>query len=94
MEIAKNRQILAFPIGLIDFFPQANHNVRNNSTVKIFGLRLMKINILNSIPKHATTVAFILTASLILVAEADVILYDTTFAEGAENALIKVTLKQ
>ena len=54
----------------------------------------MKINILNSIPKHATTVAFILTASLILVAEADVILYDTTFAEGAENALIKVTLKQ
>ena len=49
----------------------------------------MKINILNCIPKHPTTVAFLLTALLTLVAEADVILYDTTFAEGAGNVLDK-----
>lgn len=49
----------------------------------------MKINILNCIPKHSTTVAFLLTALLTLVAEADVILYDTTFAEGAGNVLDK-----
>ncbi len=89
MGITKNRQILSFPKELIDFFPQPNHTVPNNSTVKICGLSFMKINILNCIPKHPTTVAFLLTALLTLVAEADVILYDTTFAEGAGNVLDK-----
>jgi hypothetical protein len=74
---------------LLDFFPQPNHTVPNNNNVKICGLNLVKINNLNSFPKHATAVAFLFTALLTLVADADIILYDTTFAEGAGNVLDK-----